>query len=192
MTTFETRIAMHRVVDTMVGESNKVLDSLRGLGIDGRFVKAIAMANVAFRYFGMWISPYDDMATVNDTVLKWLLHAAFQMQPGWNLVSDTWVWLAHSGDGSGRPDIDGHTAAQGGEPSLWAAVRDTFLDSIPCAVMSEQPDGHVRVAADRPTNVRRMTTTEQRLAARVRKYVDTGLRFISFSRRSVISYMYTS
>jgi len=170
---FEQRITVHQAIDLVHGECYKVLDGLRGLGIEGRGVKALAVANIVTRYVNAWLSPHDETGTVNNMVLKRLLHATFDLDPGWNQCGDTWVWLEHKGDGSPRASVDGHTAAQGGEAGLWAAVKAEFSKRIACAVMAETRDGYLRVFADRTSNVRPMTTAERALASRVRKYSDT-------------------
>ena len=170
---FGRRVAVHRALDRVVGEVYQIMDGLRGLGIEGRGIKTMAALHTVGRLASRLINPYEEADNVNDVTLKRLMHAVFDLRPGWNQMGETWVWLENGQDGKDRPSVEGHTQARGGEDAVWGEVRAKFFAKVPCASMGHVEDGSLRVTADRPMNVRPLTTAEWALADRVRKYVKT-------------------
>jgi hypothetical protein len=168
--TFNARIRIHRALDRFVEDTSNALDALRGLGIESRVVKGLAAAKIAVALVKTRVSPHAETITVNNTALKQIAAALFQPKSaGWNQYGSVWVWLETSGDGSGRPTVEGHIAAVGGESALWHEVKLAFAEKFPAAVLADSRQG-LRVAVDRPNNVRELTTTERELAERIRGY----------------------
>lgn len=169
---FKQRIAVHRALDWMQIESSTILEGLRGLGIETRAVKALAAVGVVARYVKIWTSVSGDATVVRSDELKRLMHAVFDLSPGWNRVAQAWVYCEHSADKSRRASVDGHTEIIGSEDDLWAIVTAEFQKKLPCAVLTETRENYLRIEADRPSNVRALTSSERELGDRVGKYVD--------------------
>lgn len=174
MYSFKHKVAVHRALDWLQVESSTVLDGLRGLGIENRAVKALAAVGVITRYAKTWSSVRDETTVVHSIELKRLLHSVFDLQPGWNSIGQTWVFCEHAVDANRRASVDGHTEVHGSEADLWLVVQAEFASQLPCAAMVQTREGYLRIEADRPNNVRPLTSSERPLAERVRKYVRAG------------------
>lgn len=167
---FEQRIKIHQALDTTVEQLRHGLDIMRGLGIESRWVKGLALACIVAGPLKGRISPHRGTLVVSNVTLKSIAFMLYKpAQHGWNRYGSLWAWL-----GTDIKTITAacHLAVVGGESALWAEVKQTFAERIPMAVLSESNDGTLRVAADRANNVRTLTAAEHALADRLRGYVD--------------------
>lgn len=174
---FEKRVRVYRTVDETVEIVAHALDSLRGLGIESRWIKRVAVARIVASYGKRFLSPYKGVTTVENSTLKRMAFALYQpKQAGWNRYGSLWAWCEASASktsASSKAEVNrnGHLSVQGGETALWSEVKQTFAATLPSALLSEAADG-ARVVADRPTNVRTLTSAEHTLADRIRGYVN--------------------
>lgn len=168
---FEARVRIYQAMDDSVEQIAHGLDSLRGLGIESRWIKGLAVARLIVGRAKRHVSPHEGTISVESAMLKRLAFALYQPKAaGWNRYGSLWAWC-ESGTTKAEVNPVGHLAVQGGEAALWAEVCTTFAATLPAALLSESMEG-ARVTPDRPTNVRTMTTAEHALAERIRGYVD--------------------
>jgi hypothetical protein len=168
--TFNARVRLYSKLDRFVEQAGYALDALRGLGVESRGVKGLAVAKIVVGLVKPHVSPHAECTVVNNTSLQRIASALFQPKSsGWNQYGSTWVWLESNADGSGRPTVEGHTSVVGGESALWREVKLAFAEKFPAALLADSRQG-LRVTADRPNNVRELTSTELELAERIRGY----------------------
>ncbi len=168
---FETRVRVYRTVDETVEKVAHALDSLRGLGIESRWIKRVAVAQIIASYGKRFLSPHKGATNVESFTLKRMAFALYQpKRSGWNRYGSLWAWCEGSTT-KAEVNRNGHLSVQGGETALWSEVKQTFAATLPSALLSEAADG-ARVVADRPTNVRTLTSAEHTLADRIRGYVN--------------------
>jgi hypothetical protein len=175
MDPFKRKLAIHRALDWVQVESTRVLDGLRGLGIENRAVRLLAAAGILSSYAKIWTNVSDETTVIHRIELKRLLHSVFDLKPGWNRVGETWLFCEHAVDAKARASVDGHTEFRGTEDELWEIVQAEFSRLLPCAAMGCTREGYLRIEADRPNNVRSLTASERSLAERVGKYVAAGV-----------------
>jgi hypothetical protein len=168
--TFNARVRLCRKLDVFIEHAGYTLDAVRGLGVESRAVKGLAFAKVAAGFLKDRVSPFDGCVTVNNDPLKQIANALFAPKSaGWNRYGSTWTWTRNEDDRPGAPSATGHLAVVGGEPALWYEVKLAFAEKFPAALLADSRHG-LRVTADRPNNVRELTSTELELAERIRGY----------------------
>jgi hypothetical protein len=169
------RIRIHRALDTFVERTEWTLDKVRGLGLESRLVRWTAVAAVAAGLVKAAANPHRCNTVKISASAARLAFAVWPaaQRPGWVRFGELWAFANSSPADSERADA-GTVWLAASEAELWAELRDAFAAMYPAAQLAEHRDG-VRVSADRPTNVRRLTASERDLAARVAKYVDASV-----------------